>query len=1073
METVNTFTKGLVSDKHPLTIGQDTMTDALNATLITYNGNEMILQNDMGNSRLAVPESTKQVRLTIYQKTDDATSKGYNTDVNDIKDRLSDADISLRSAFKPIGVVEHGGILYIASQRDVYNDKGEKEGTEFEIGSFPGPDFTNNDTQWHYEIVKDTLGIDLIIDNKINLECLSKVYILVDSANSEQITFKPGMPIYISVGDSNYKELITIGENRKYFKINFLNLLDNNRNITKKIEHCIEYDVSVSDTALKTFYFPNIKNTQLGFNLELENIDSFLIHPIDGTSEEEQPYNTLNVPFLIDPNFPEEVKNKYYSRKPESQIINPECFYLYFDLFDIIQPSSVKADSYTIRYSLTNKNGDYIKIENDEQQILNNKFTVEERRIFSSYDNPYQSNQALLVNIGKNKDVTITFTIYPEQQNDSYFTVSYSDVPYHFEPYKIQMTIDLWLSPGLWNGLPQLVQNPQNFEAEFIDKKINFDSEDEVEYKLLIKETTLTTDFGKDFFVNYRGDKRNLFDSKIKSKERSTFITQYIGHDDYLEYLRQPTQFVIDKSDKVDLSSVVTMNDKNFNQHLQCGGVYNDENTHIYKSGLGIKHKAGFIVNLNYFANTYDLKLACSGKIKGVKNSARWGNRDAGPRSLYLEGVSGGCELSIGDSIFQSCRALSKLNCPSSPWPWYEKGHFDLVEGKDSHTWEHNVNYVDFSNEINQKEILTNKNSAQEIWCGGYSPTLMAVIHVENEHTQNPYKTQDWKDDEIIQLDPYLKANDSESGIEQYRQEQLNVDAYITLKNKYEDMKLWPLLYLTQVKDEVEYLVSTQGKIHIQNSNLLLGKMPSTNYGITSIPYTKGPYNAFKFPINGNRTFTFEIKDDITKTGYGYYLLQFYTRTLDSGNSLYIEVYSGEKQPRGQYPQSIVVEGKTYNQGTLSTETIDYHEYKYNIIKINKQYQYIQIPINITNNKDIQIHICNPSNDSQLEIRNLNLQKKMDTTSNYEVKGAVVTYEENVDLININNTQFKLLLNDNNVSDRKITSKGIYLPCQSGYYEIYTSSDYPNGTFKLNKDTDGSVDTTIKVGNNSYNILHG
>jgi hypothetical protein len=48
-ETVNTFTKGMVKDTHPLTTPADILTDCLNGTLITYNGNEMILQNDMGN----------------------------------------------------------------------------------------------------------------------------------------------------------------------------------------------------------------------------------------------------------------------------------------------------------------------------------------------------------------------------------------------------------------------------------------------------------------------------------------------------------------------------------------------------------------------------------------------------------------------------------------------------------------------------------------------------------------------------------------------------------------------------------------------------------------------------------------------------------------------------------------------------------------------------------------------------------------------------------------------------------------------------------------------------------------
>ena len=51
-QTSNTFLKGLNSDMHPLTTSQQEYIDALNATLITYNGNEQMLQNDMGNTRI-------------------------------------------------------------------------------------------------------------------------------------------------------------------------------------------------------------------------------------------------------------------------------------------------------------------------------------------------------------------------------------------------------------------------------------------------------------------------------------------------------------------------------------------------------------------------------------------------------------------------------------------------------------------------------------------------------------------------------------------------------------------------------------------------------------------------------------------------------------------------------------------------------------------------------------------------------------------------------------------------------------------------------------------------------------
>ena len=45
----NTFTEGLNTDFHPLTCKNTVLTDALNATIVTTKGNEMVLQNDSGN----------------------------------------------------------------------------------------------------------------------------------------------------------------------------------------------------------------------------------------------------------------------------------------------------------------------------------------------------------------------------------------------------------------------------------------------------------------------------------------------------------------------------------------------------------------------------------------------------------------------------------------------------------------------------------------------------------------------------------------------------------------------------------------------------------------------------------------------------------------------------------------------------------------------------------------------------------------------------------------------------------------------------------------------------------------
>jgi hypothetical protein len=88
---VNTFNDGLNKDTNALLTPNTVMTDCLNGTIVTYNGNEFALQNDLGNYKF---------------------KHG-----------------SLDFGYVPVGIKEHGNILYIVS----YNPIEDK----VQIGSFP------------------------------------------------------------------------------------------------------------------------------------------------------------------------------------------------------------------------------------------------------------------------------------------------------------------------------------------------------------------------------------------------------------------------------------------------------------------------------------------------------------------------------------------------------------------------------------------------------------------------------------------------------------------------------------------------------------------------------------------------------------------------------------------------------------------------------------------------------------------------------------------------------------------------------------------------------------------------
>ena len=93
-QEANQFDKGLSLDTNAIAMDNHTLSGALNATMITMNGNELVLQNDMGNAKV---------------------ESAY-----------------LPAGYVPVGMQEFGGIVYVAS----YNPF-EKTS---QIGCFPSPE---------------------------------------------------------------------------------------------------------------------------------------------------------------------------------------------------------------------------------------------------------------------------------------------------------------------------------------------------------------------------------------------------------------------------------------------------------------------------------------------------------------------------------------------------------------------------------------------------------------------------------------------------------------------------------------------------------------------------------------------------------------------------------------------------------------------------------------------------------------------------------------------------------------------------------------------------------------------
>lgn len=122
MSAKNTFSEGLVMDFSPDNTSSNTLTSALNATLLTSNGNEMALQNDMGNGRVE----------TAY----------------------------LPEGYVPVGTCEFGDIIYVVSYNPLTNKS--------QIGCFPSPE-RNIDSNEVGEI-SNIIKSDAFNDNKGNIK---------------------------------------------------------------------------------------------------------------------------------------------------------------------------------------------------------------------------------------------------------------------------------------------------------------------------------------------------------------------------------------------------------------------------------------------------------------------------------------------------------------------------------------------------------------------------------------------------------------------------------------------------------------------------------------------------------------------------------------------------------------------------------------------------------------------------------------------------------------------------------------------------------------------------------------
>ena len=170
----NTFTDGLIQDLNPINTPNKVLTDNLNGTIITYDGNEYSLQNDRGNYPLQY--------------------------------------CRLKPNYIPVGVKEYADTLYIVSYNPLDNTT--------EIGSYPSPLEISSSMDRNDAVNIESLIKQSDSSNYTDLVQKAKMHIFSD----DDLKIYPGDEYVINLKDESkyiYEELeyYIIDENRNKYNI--------------------------------------------------------------------------------------------------------------------------------------------------------------------------------------------------------------------------------------------------------------------------------------------------------------------------------------------------------------------------------------------------------------------------------------------------------------------------------------------------------------------------------------------------------------------------------------------------------------------------------------------------------------------------------------------------------------------------------------------------------------------------------------------------------------------------------------------------------------------------------------
>lgn len=346
----NTFDKGLNLDLNPIVAPSNVLSNCLNGTFLTFNGQDYTLQNDMGNAAITYNVENKEPQ-----------------------------EVSLQDGYVPTGITSFGGILYIVSHNPLTNKS--------QVGSFPSTLSKVDTSEQNFTITEEDLK------SLFKGELVVKE--LLDKNTNEKLIFSPYDQIKLELPDF----LKNLGNNLQYtIKFNYKDSLKindtyvNNDNvycnaqlelkIANNIIPSLQWEYA-SDNIFITYKY-NLSNS----NIQFEFGNPIIKQKIGSVQKNLNKINILNEDWLYTSlkdfytgasndniNQPLLVNTSYkvkFNYEGSEYIINVDN--LEYEIFDRVEIFKSKNNSYiTYNFKYDDKYNitwELVKVLNSNKQVL-------------------------------------------------------------------------------------------------------------------------------------------------------------------------------------------------------------------------------------------------------------------------------------------------------------------------------------------------------------------------------------------------------------------------------------------------------------------------------------------------------------------------------------------------------------------------------------------------------------------------------------------------------------------------------------------------------------------------------